>query len=87
MTASLRGRWNGPDRYAAYAAAVREEYAEVPDEAFRQGRADVLRRLLELPALFHTVAGRERWEDAARHNVGAELMLLESVSGGADPSG
>jgi predicted metal-dependent HD superfamily phosphohydrolase len=74
-----------PGRYAAYAAAVREEYAAVPDEDFRRGRADVLRRLLELPALFHTSKGRERWEQAARHNVRAELMLLGSTSGGADP--
>jgi predicted metal-dependent HD superfamily phosphohydrolase len=66
-----------PARYAAYAAAVREEYAAVPDEAFRRGRAAVLRRLLDLPALFHTAAGRERWEETARHNLRAELMLLE----------
>jgi predicted metal-dependent HD superfamily phosphohydrolase len=67
-----------PARYAAYAAAVREEYGAVPDEAFRRGRADVLRSLLDLPALFHTAVGRERWEEAARHNVRAELMLLEA---------
>lgn len=67
-----------PARYAAYAAAVREEYAAVPDEAFRRGRAAVLRRLLDLPALFHTAAGRERWEETARHNLRAELMLLEA---------
>ncbi|MGH3381681.1 MAG: HD domain-containing protein, partial [Actinoallomurus sp.] len=74
-----------PDRYAAYAAAVREEYAAVPDEAFRQGRADVLRGLLALPALFRTPPARERWEETARHNVGTELMLLGDTSGGADP--
>jgi predicted metal-dependent HD superfamily phosphohydrolase len=71
-----------PGRYAAYAAAVREEYATVPDETLRRGRADVLRRLLDLPSLFRTARGRERWEDAARHNVRAELMLLEGGSGG-----
>lgn len=76
-----------PGRYAAYAAAVREEYAAVPDEAFRRGRADVLRRLLGLPALFHTRRGRERWEEAARHNLAAELMLLEGASGDVDPRG
>lgn len=65
-----------PERYAAYAAAVREEYAAVPDEAFRTGRADVLRSLLALPALFRTATGRQRWEDAARHNLRTELMLL-----------
>jgi predicted metal-dependent HD superfamily phosphohydrolase len=66
-----------PDRYAAYAAAVREEYAAIPDESFRHGRADVLRALLDAPALFRTESGRERWEAAARHNLETELMLLE----------
>jgi predicted metal-dependent HD superfamily phosphohydrolase len=74
-----------PERYAAYAAAVREEYAAVPDEAFRAGRADVLRRLLSRPSLFRTAPARRRWEAAARHNMETELMLL--VSGGADPPG
>jgi predicted metal-dependent HD superfamily phosphohydrolase len=76
-----------PDRYAAYAAAVREEYAAVPDEAFRTGRADILQSLLELPSLFRTAPGRERWEAAARHNLRTELMLLGRASGGADPRG
>jgi predicted metal-dependent HD superfamily phosphohydrolase len=76
-----------PDHYAAYAAAVREEYAAVPDDAFRAGRADVLDNLLDLPALFRTSQGRERWEAAARHNLRTELMLLGRASGGADPPG
>ncbi|GLY84662.1 HD domain-containing protein [Actinoallomurus iriomotensis] len=76
-----------PDRYAAYAAAVREEYAAVPDEAFRAGRAEILRALLALPALYRTAPARERWDAAARHNVETELMLLESTSGGASPPG
>jgi predicted metal-dependent HD superfamily phosphohydrolase len=65
-----------PAAYAAYAAAVREEYGFVPDELFRTGRADVLRQLLALPRLFRTPAGHERWERAARHNLGTELALL-----------
>jgi predicted metal-dependent HD superfamily phosphohydrolase len=76
-----------PDGYAAYAAAVREEYAAVPDEVFRQSRADVLRSLLDLPALFRTAPGRERWEEAARHNLRTELMLLGGTSGGGGPRG
>jgi len=76
-----------PDRYAAYAASVREEYAAVPDDAFRAGRAEILRSLLELPALFRTALARERWEAAARHNLQTELMLLGRASGGADPRG
>ncbi|KAB2343426.1 HD domain-containing protein [Actinomadura rudentiformis] len=67
-----------PERYAAYAAAVREEYAFVPDEFFKPGRADVLAGLLELPALFHTAPARERFEAAARHNIETELMLLRA---------
>ncbi|MFJ8312147.1 MULTISPECIES: hypothetical protein [unclassified Streptomyces] len=65
-----------PDAYAAYTAAVREEYAFVPDPAFRAGRADVLRQLLALPRLFRTPYGEREWEAAARANLGAELALL-----------
>jgi len=65
-----------PDAYAAYAAAVREEYGFVPDPDFTAGRAAVLRQLLGLPRLFRTPLGRERWEDAARHNLATELALL-----------
>ncbi|MFI7277702.1 metal-dependent phosphohydrolase [Streptomyces sp. NPDC049879] len=65
-----------PERYAVYAAEVRQEYAYVDDDAFREGRADVLRRLLALPALFHTPYAAEHWERAARFNLRAELELL-----------
>ncbi|GAA3009277.1 metal-dependent phosphohydrolase [Streptosporangium longisporum] len=58
--------------YAAYAAAVREEYAFVPEEAFRAGRAAVLRSLLDLPAIFRV----EGPEAAARANIEAELERL-----------
>ncbi|MCX4511633.1 hypothetical protein OHA27_15200 [Streptomyces sp. NBC_01619] len=67
---------SAPEAYAAYAAAVREEYSFVPDAAFREGRADVLRHLLGLPRLFRTPYGQREWEDAARHNVSAELERL-----------
>ncbi|MEU5161300.1 hypothetical protein AB0G74_17060 [Streptomyces sp. NPDC020875] len=62
--------------YRAYAAAVREEYAFVPDNAFRRGRSEVLRQLLELPRLFHTPYGAREWESAARANMTAELARL-----------
>jgi predicted metal-dependent HD superfamily phosphohydrolase len=67
-----------PDSYAAYAAAVREEYADVSEEAFRSGRITVLERLLAHGRLFRTAAGRERWEAAARRNVASELTLLRA---------
>ncbi|MBZ4322812.1 HD domain-containing protein [Streptomyces huiliensis] len=65
-----------PEAYATYAAEVRQEYGFVPDEAFRAGRAAVLRQLLGLPRLFRTPRGYERWERAARHNLTTELALL-----------
>lgn len=65
-----------PAAYAAYTAAVREEYHFVPDDAFRSGRAAILRQLLELPRLFRTPYGRREWEPTARRNLSAELERL-----------
>ncbi|MTE13328.1 HD domain-containing protein [Nocardia aurantiaca] len=62
--------------YAAYAAAVRAEYAHVPDELFRTGRAAVLRALAEQGRLFRTPTARARYESAARANLAAELATL-----------
>ncbi|GAA4694832.1 hypothetical protein GCM10023324_56960 [Streptomyces youssoufiensis] len=68
----------GPQEYAAYAAAVRAEYAFVPDDAFRAGRADVLRQLLGQEHLFGTPTGQARWERVARRNLTTELELLSA---------
>lgn len=65
-----------PTRYAEYVASVRREYAHVGDDDFRAGRRAVLAALDDKPALFHTVAARERWEDAARANLRRELDHL-----------
>lgn len=65
-----------PERYADYTAGVRAEYADLPDPAFRAGRRSVLQDLLDKPTLFHTPAGRERWEDLARANVRVEIEQL-----------
>lgn len=67
-----------PERYAAYTAAVREEYAFVPEEIFRAGRAEILRSLLDLPRIFHTPEANARFEETARHNLTTELMLLNA---------
>ncbi len=64
------------DRYTEYVAAVRAEYAHLPDEVFAKGRRVVLSDLLTKPQLFHTAYGREAWEDAARAHVEAELARL-----------
>ncbi|GAB2887335.1 HD domain-containing protein [Nocardioides pacificus] len=64
------------ERYAEYAADVRREYAAVPDDDFRAGRAAVLADLLAKPTLFHTAYARERWEQPARDNVSREISRL-----------
>ncbi|MER6391711.1 hypothetical protein ACFXEL_31840 [Streptomyces sp. NPDC059382] len=68
-----------PDAYAAYVAAVRAEYGFVPDDAFREGRAAVLRQLLGLPRLFRTPYGAAHWEAPARRNLAAELATLTDL--------
>jgi predicted metal-dependent HD superfamily phosphohydrolase len=72
-----------PDEYATYAAAIREEYAQVPEEEFRAGRIAVLERLMARERLFHTATGRKQWEEAAQRNIATELSLLR---GGASAS-
>lgn len=64
------------ERYADYTAGVRREYAHLDDEAFRQGRAAVLRTLLARPALYATADGRRRWERTARRHLTDELADL-----------
>lgn len=66
-------------RYDDYRAAVREEYADVADEAFRSGRAALLRGLLAQRAIYRTVTGTRLWEQAARQNLEREIALLESA--------
>lgn len=62
--------------YPEYAAAVRAEYAHVPDDAFRAGRAAVLRHLLDLHALYRTPQALAHWEAKARANLASELADL-----------
>lgn len=64
-----------PLRYRAYAAAVREEYADVPDDIFKPARAQLLSSLLD-GELFHTTAARQRWEEVARRNIREEIADL-----------
>ncbi|MEU2232329.1 HD domain-containing protein [Streptomyces vietnamensis] len=71
-----------PDTYGGYAAAVREEYAFVPEPAFREGRATVLRHLLGLPRLFRTPYGAAVWEEKARANMERELAELTTEPAG-----
>lgn len=65
-----------PDRYDAYAAAVREEYAYVPEPLYRAGRAAILGRFLESEALFADPIWAGRYETQARSNLTREIAAL-----------
>jgi predicted metal-dependent HD superfamily phosphohydrolase len=67
--------------YDRYARAVRREYAHVPEDAFRAGRAAVLRGLAALPALYRVVPARVEWERRARANLDRELRTLDHPAG------
>ncbi len=64
------------ESYRRNTAAIRAEYAHVPDDVFRKGRRLVLHALLEGPGVFRTEPGRQRWEAAAQRNLRAELTGL-----------
>ncbi|MEU0536112.1 HD domain-containing protein [Amycolatopsis tolypomycina] len=60
------------EQYAAYARAVREEYAKYPDDVWRQGRIAVLEGMLARE-LYRSEAARTRWASAAERNLTTEL--------------
>lgn len=64
--------------YDAYAAAIRREYAAVPDAAWRLGRAGVLDRFLARPRLYQTGHIHDRLEATARANLAAEATALRT---------
>jgi predicted metal-dependent HD superfamily phosphohydrolase len=67
------------ERYEEYVAAVRREFAHLPDDVFTEGRAAVLDALADKPQLFHTAYAVELWEAPARANLERELAALGRV--------
>lgn len=65
-----------PDRYDAYADAIRFEYAHVPETLYRSGRAAVMGRFLESPTLFADPVWAVRYETRARENIAREIAAL-----------
>lgn len=65
-----------PDAYDAYARAVREEYAHVPDDAWKLGRPAVLKKFLEARVIYPDPALRQRFEARARENLAREIAGL-----------
>jgi predicted metal-dependent HD superfamily phosphohydrolase len=66
------------DVYWRYSAAIREEYAFVPTELYRNGRRGVLEKFLEREFIYFTDECRERFDAQARKNIAAEIADLSS---------
>jgi predicted metal-dependent HD superfamily phosphohydrolase len=65
-----------PADYAAYVAAVRQEYAQVPEDQFLAGRLALLTELADRE-IFRTAKGRQL-TGAAQTNLNAEINTLLS---------
>lgn len=64
------------DAFEKYDQGIAKEYAHVPLDAYRKGRARVLSGFLERPRLYLTAWGRDRWEAAARANLERAISRL-----------
>lgn len=62
--------------YRAYAAAIRQEYAWVPEEQYCAGRSRVLKTFLQRPRLFLTPPFAAL-EEPARANLAREMRELQ----------
>lgn len=65
-----------PQRYAEYAANVRAEFHEVPDEYFRPARSELLAEFLTRDEIFASEPAQQRWEATARTNLAREIEAL-----------
>ena len=74
-------------RYDRYAHDVRAEYAAVDDDAWRAGRAAVLRRFLDAASLYRIGPDRVAREQAAKANLARELAPAHRSSVGASSDG
>ena len=61
--------------YDRYAAQIREEYAFVPEDAYRAGRGGILQTFLGRPRIYVTGHFRDL-EESARANLRRELDIL-----------
>ncbi len=66
------------DLYGKYSAAIRKEYAWVPNELYRIGRTKVLESFLERSRIYFSNVFFELHETDARHNLELELNRFKS---------
>jgi predicted metal-dependent HD superfamily phosphohydrolase len=66
-----------PLRYAASVVALRAEYGDLDDRAWRRLRLQRVTALRQCDQIFHTPRGRELWAQRARANLDAEDRALQ----------
>ncbi|MBW4459515.1 MAG: hypothetical protein KME47_04635 [Nodosilinea sp. WJT8-NPBG4] len=66
----------GIDRFEQYDAQIRQEYAWVPEDVFRQKRAEILQSFLDRPSIYTSDFFRERLELQAQRNLHRSLIVL-----------
>jgi predicted metal-dependent HD superfamily phosphohydrolase len=66
-----------PERVMEYERQIREEYAWVPDEIYREKRAEILAGFLKREPIYQTTWARERFEARAKEGL---RTLIGSVS-------
>ncbi|MEO8227091.1 MAG: N-methyl-D-aspartate receptor NMDAR2C subunit [Gemmatimonadota bacterium] len=67
---------SAPGMFDDYAAAIRREYAFIPEPQYRAARRVILANFLERPVIYSTAPFRERYEAAARSNIARAVARL-----------
>jgi predicted metal-dependent HD superfamily phosphohydrolase len=65
-----------PEAFDRYERAIAAEYAAIPADAYRDGRARFLTRALATPRLYLSDAAHARLDAPARANLGRALALI-----------
>jgi predicted metal-dependent HD superfamily phosphohydrolase len=65
-----------PARYDAYAAAIRREFAHVPDREYRVGRSRVLSQFAARAVIYPDAGFAAIYHRRARENLARELASL-----------
>jgi predicted metal-dependent HD superfamily phosphohydrolase len=64
------------ETYQLYSEKIRQEYMKYPDEIYKEGRKQALKKVLESSKIFNTEDFVETMEEAARENIRKEVEQL-----------
>lgn len=65
-----------PEKYFAYARAIRQEYSWVPEQDYNHNRKAVLENFLNRSEIFFTEQVKQSLEKQARINIKGEIQIL-----------